>query len=78
MLLEMKNIVKCFGPVEALKNVSLSVEKGEIHGLLGENGAGKSTLMNILAGTFPPTQGEIFFNGKKIEDLNTKKTQGIG
>ena len=41
MLLEIKNIVKCFGPVEALKNVSLSVEKGEIHGLLGENGAGK-------------------------------------
>lgn len=74
----MRNIVKCFGPVQALKDVSLSVDKGEIHGLLGENGAGKSTLMNILAGTFPPTQGEIFFNGEKIEDLNTKKTQGMG
>lgn len=70
--------MKCFGPVQALKDVSLSVDKGEIHGLLGENGAGKSTLMNILAGTFPPTQGEIFFNGEKIEDLNTKKTQGMG
>ena len=78
MLLEMRNIVKCFGPVQALKDVSLSVDKGEIHGLLGENGAGKSTLMNILAGTFPPTQGEIYFNGEKIEDLNTKKTQGMG
>ena len=65
MLLEMKNIVKCFGPVQALKDVSLNVDKGEIHGLLGENGAGKSTLMNILAGTFPPTQGEIFLMEKK-------------
>ena len=78
MLLEMKNIVKCFGPVQALKDVSLSVDRGEIHGLLGENGAGKSTLMNILAGTFPPTQGDIFFNGEKITELTTKKTQGLG
>ena len=78
MLLEMKNIVKYFGPVQALKGVSLSVNKGEIHGLLGENGAGKSTLMNILAGTFLPTGGDIFFNGNKIENLNTKKTQNLG
>ena len=78
MLLEMKNIVKYFGSVQALKGVSLSVNKGEIHGLLGENGAGKSTLMNILAGTFLPTGGDIFFNGNKIENLNTKKTQNLG
>lgn len=78
MLLEMKNIVKTFGTVRALKGVCLSVDKGEIHGLLGENGAGKSTLMNILAGTFPPTDGDIFFNESKIENLNTKKTQSLG
>ena len=70
MLLEMKNISKYFGPVEALKGVSLNVDKGEIHGLLGENGAGKSTLMNILAGTYSATDGEIYFDGKKCENLN--------
>ncbi|MEG0069550.1 sugar ABC transporter ATP-binding protein [Cetobacterium sp.] len=78
MLLEMRNIVKNFGAVQALKGVSLFVNRGEIHGLLGENGAGKSTLMNILAGTFAPTDGEIFFNDEKIENLNTKKTQNLG
>lgn len=78
MLLEMKNISKYFGPVEALKGVSLNVDRGEIHGLLGENGAGKSTLMNILAGTYPATDGEIYFDGKKCENLTAKKTQGMG
>ncbi|MGF6906528.1 sugar ABC transporter ATP-binding protein [Fusobacterium sp. PH5-44] len=78
MLLKMKNIFKYFGPVQALKDVSLSVEKGEIHGLLGENGAGKSTLMNILAGTYAPTSGEMYFEDVKISDLNTKKTQNLG
>lgn len=78
MLLEMKNISKYFGPVKALKEVSLEVNKGEIHGLLGENGAGKSTLMNILAGTFSQNEGEIYFNGNKLENLTTKKTQKLG
>lgn len=78
MLLEMRNISKYFGPVEALKGVSLSVNKGEIHGLLGENGAGKSTLMNILAGTYPASSGEIYFDGKKYENLTAKKTQKMG
>ena len=78
MLLEMKNISKYFGQVEALKGVSLSVGKGEIHGLLGENGAGKSTLMNILAGTYQATNGEIYFDGKKLENMTTKKTQKLG
>lgn len=78
MLLEMKNISKFFGPVEALKGVSLNVDNGEIHGLLGENGAGKSTLMNILAGTYQPSKGEIFFNGEPVKDLTTKKTQKMG
>lgn len=78
MLLEMKNISKYFGPVEALKGVSLNVERGEIHGLLGENGAGKSTLMNILAGTYSATKGEIYFDGEKYDNLITKKTQNMG
>ena len=78
MILEMKNIVKSFGPVKALKGVSLEVKKGEIHGLLGENGAGKSTLMNVLAGTFFPDEGNIIFDGVHAINLTAKKTQKMG
>ena len=49
-LLQMSNICKSFGGISVLKNVQLTVEKGEVHALLGENGAGKSTLMNMLSG----------------------------
>lgn len=78
MLLEMKHITKTFGPVEALKNVSLTVGDAEIHGLLGENGAGKSTLMNVLAGVFPQTSGEIYLDGKLAENLDEKKSFQLG
>lgn len=54
---------KSFGPVEALKDVSLAVRAGRVHTLLGENGAGKSTLMKILAGVHAPTRGQIFLDG---------------
>ena len=54
---------KSFGPVEALKDVSLTVRAGRVHTLLGENGAGKSTLMKILAGVHAPTRGRIFLDG---------------
>ncbi len=54
---------KSFGPVEALKDVSLTVRVGRVHTLLGENGAGKSTLMKILAGVHAPTRGRIFLDG---------------
>ena len=52
-ILEMQNITKLFPGVKALDNVSVKVEEGEIHALVGENGAGKSTLMNILSGIYP-------------------------
>ncbi|MGL4392601.1 MAG: sugar ABC transporter ATP-binding protein [Fusobacteriaceae bacterium] len=78
MLLEMKKITKSFGVVEALKGVNLSVDYGEIHGLLGENGAGKSTLMNILAGIFPASSGEILFEKNKLEYKTSKCAQNIG
>lgn len=78
MFLKMENITKDFGVVKALDNVSLTVGEAEIHGLLGENGAGKSTLMNILAGIFPPTSGEIFIDGEKQEHMSTKKSKEVG
>lgn len=64
-LLSMVRISKSFPGTRALREVSLDVRAGEIHCLLGENGAGKSTLMKILAGSYMPDSGEIFFEGKK-------------
>ncbi len=78
--LEMKNITKMFGSLCANSDVNLSVEKGEVHALLGENGAGKSTLMNILYGLYAPTKGEIYINGEQvaINDPLDAVAKGIG
>jgi len=65
-ILVMKDIVKTFPGVKALKGVDLHVKYGEIHALMGENGAGKSTLMKCLIGIHPPTSGQIYFNGNLI------------
>ncbi|MBO5999553.1 MAG: ABC transporter ATP-binding protein [Lachnospiraceae bacterium] len=64
-LLEMKDICKSFSGVYVNDHVSLTVDKGEIHALLGENGAGKTTLMNILYGLYDADSGEIFWKGEK-------------
>ena len=66
-LLEMKNIVKSFSGVEALKGVNFCVRKGEVRALMGENGAGKSCLIKILTGIYSMDNGEILFNGEKIQ-----------
>jgi ABC-type uncharacterized transport systems, ATPase components len=63
--IELKNISKRFGTVQANEAVSLNIKKGEILALLGENGSGKSTLVNILAGIYSPDSGSIFINGKE-------------
>ena len=71
-LVEMKNISKNFGALQALQNVDFKIKKAEIVGLIGDNAAGKSTLMKILSGALKPNNGEIFFEGKKV-DLKTPK-----
>jgi len=81
-LLEMHHITKRFPGVTALKDVTIGISKGTIHGLVGENGAGKSTLMKILSGTYPhgSYEGELVLNGKVLH-LNTAANaiqQGIG
>ena len=78
-LLDMKDISKTFGSVQALKGVSLDLYAGEVLALRGENGAGKSTLMNILSGSLQPTEGEIYLKGEKVHvsDPITAKKLGI-
>ncbi|MBO5059432.1 MAG: ABC transporter ATP-binding protein [Clostridia bacterium] len=64
--IELKNITKTFGSVYANKNVSLSVNKGEILSILGENGSGKTTLMNMISGIYFPDEGQIFIDGEEV------------
>jgi simple sugar transport system ATP-binding protein len=63
-LLELRGIAKHFGAIEALKGVDLDLEPGEVLGLMGDNGAGKSTLVKVIAGNFPPSEGEIRLGGR--------------
>ena len=79
-ILEMKHISKAFSGVYANEDIQLTVEKGEIHALLGENGAGKTTLMNILFGIYTADSGEIYWKGKKVQFASPKDAiaQGIG
>jgi simple sugar transport system ATP-binding protein len=67
LALRMVNIEKSFGLVRALKNINLEVGRNEIVGLIGDNGAGKSTLVKILTGVFPPTSGELYISGRKVD-----------
>ncbi|KJS20809.1 MAG: ABC transporter ATP-binding protein [Clostridiaceae bacterium BRH_c20a] len=78
--ISMVNITKTFGKVTANKDINLSVDKGEIHALLGENGAGKSTLMNMLSGIYFPDSGSIFINQTEVKFNSPKDSiqAGIG
>ena len=76
--LEVKGISKSFPGVKALDDVSLTVHKGEVHGLVGENGAGKSTLMHILAGVYLPDEGELFIDGNRCEFRDERSAQEAG
>ena len=69
-ILELKNITKVFPGVKALDKVSVSIQRGTVHALVGENGAGKSTLIKVLAGIYHPEEGEVFLDGVKV-DLRT-------
>ncbi|WP_042221156.1 sugar ABC transporter ATP-binding protein [Oceanobacillus manasiensis] len=77
-IVQMKNIEKSFNRVPVLKKVSLQVDKGEIHALLGENGAGKSTLMNILGGIHQADAGSIAIDGEEVTMTTPKVSQELG
>lgn len=78
--LELVGITKQFGKFYANEDVNLTIKKGEVHALIGENGAGKSTLMNIVAGVYKQTKGQIFLNGTQVEfnSPNDALKQGVG
>ena len=76
--LEMRRIVKRFGPVVALGGVDFSCTKGEVHALVGENGAGKSTLMKILGGAYQPDEGELALFGQRVRFAHPLDAQHAG
>ncbi|MER9439982.1 ATP-binding cassette domain-containing protein [Mesorhizobium sp. M0208] len=65
-VLELTNISKHFGAIQAVNDVSLSIEAGQVVGLMGDNGAGKSTLVKMIAGNFPPSHGTMQMDGKEL------------
>ncbi|RME44939.1 MAG: ABC transporter ATP-binding protein [Chloroflexi bacterium] len=77
-ILEMRGVRKSFGTVVALDDVSLQLDRREIHGLLGGNGAGKTTLMNILYGLYKPDAGEIYLHGRKVGIHSPKDAIRLG
>jgi simple sugar transport system ATP-binding protein len=72
-LVEMRHIEKSYGRVHALRDVNLTIRRGEIVGLLGDNGAGKSTLIKVLSGAVPYTSGEIRIKGQPVTMTSTNE-----
>jgi len=77
-MIEVKNLVKNYGHVEAVKNVSFSLEKDQVLGFLGPNGAGKTTIMKILTGYHFPTSGSAIIDGLKVDDKPVEVKRLIG
>ena len=77
-LLEVKNVSKAFGGVQALKNVSLRIKPGETHCLMGQNGCGKSTLIKIVSGFYTADEGEVIINGKSFKKITPSESMAMG
>ncbi len=75
VILEIKNMHKAFGPTVALKDVDITLKRGEIRGLIGENGSGKSTIMSIASGKQSATKGEMFYKFEKCEPSSMLEAQ---
>ena len=77
-MIEIKNLTKNYGQIEAVKGISFTANKNEILGFLGPNGAGKSTTMNMIVGYLPPTSGEILIDGMSMADNPKEVKKKIG
>ena len=76
--IELRNITKTFGSIVANKDVSMTVNRGEILSVLGENGSGKTTLMNMISGIYFPDSGEILIDGKEVVIRSPKDAFAYG
>ncbi len=70
-LLEVRGLSRAFGGLNAVDDLSFSVQRNRIHGLIGPNGAGKTTTFNLISGFYPPTGGRIFYEGRDITGMRT-------
>ncbi|MGD9666173.1 MAG: ABC transporter ATP-binding protein [Synergistaceae bacterium] len=77
-ILELKDVNKSFGGVQAVKDMSFVIETGELAGLIGPNGAGKTTIFNLVTGVYDVTSGDIEFKGKNINRLKTFQVISLG
>lgn len=77
-LLAAEGLVKRFGGLVANNDMSLSVQAGQVVALIGPNGAGKSTLFNLLTGVLPPTSGQVFFKGQRIDGMSPRAIASLG
>ncbi|KXS36795.1 MAG: ABC transporter-like protein [Halomonadaceae bacterium T82-2] len=77
-MIQIDNVSKTFGGIQAVRGVSLEVAEGSITGLIGPNGAGKSTLFNMVAGLFPPSEGRVLLDGRDITGLPPHKLFHLG
>lgn len=77
-VLEIKNLSKLFGGVTALDSLAMSVERGQILGLIGPNGSGKTTSFNVVTGIYPPSEGTVRFNGTDITGLSPQQVYAVG
>lgn len=77
-ILELKDVNKTFGGVQAVKDMTFKIESGELAGLIGPNGAGKTTIFNLVTGVYDVTSGDIEFKGKNITKLKTYQVISLG
>jgi branched-chain amino acid transport system ATP-binding protein len=78
ILLQIENLNKSFGRVQAAVNINLTIEEGVLTSIIGPNGAGKSTLINMLSGSLPPDSGHIVFQGRDITDMPIHRRVRLG
>lgn len=78
IILKTKKLTKKFGAIVAVSELDLLVKEGEIHSIIGPNGAGKTTLFNMLAGSFFPTSGQIWFKGQEITNKKPYEVSHLG
>ncbi len=77
-LLQVENLTRRFGRLQAVRDVSVAVERGELRAIIGPNGAGKTTFFNLVSGLLPPTSGRILLDGRDVTDLPPHRRVALG